>query len=233
MSFCVSSRLEITDGLVRYLIDRYWSLPDVVVLMHGGRYQWHNDNPLYGSIHSSPRIDCSHSVIDSVISIKDLNTDFVREAGYVNLRCAWPVGCPADLEPVRYLRDRPDDPTHPAAVEYPDRFAELFPGVELPEVVGAPCCSQFAVSREKVREREQEEYVRLRKWLIETDLESDVSGRIIEYSWHSRSSCSLGYLWSSRADRTVVFGKPAQYCLVMSASAIAVPMAIATCQSLS
>lgn len=31
-----------------YIIDRYDSLPDVVVFMHGGRYQWHNDNPLYG-----------------------------------------------------------------------------------------------------------------------------------------------------------------------------------------
>lgn len=32
-----------------YIIDRYWDLPDVVVFMHGGRYEWHNDNPLYGT----------------------------------------------------------------------------------------------------------------------------------------------------------------------------------------
>lgn len=70
-------------------------------------------------------------------------------------------------------------------MEYPNRFLELFPGAEVPEVVGAPCCSQFAVSREKVHELEQEEYVRLRQWLIESDLESGVSGRILEYSWHS------------------------------------------------
>lgn len=38
----------LTDSVFRYLIDRYWSLPDVIVFMHGGRYQWHNDNPLYG-----------------------------------------------------------------------------------------------------------------------------------------------------------------------------------------
>lgn len=31
-----------------YIIDRYDTLPDVIVFMHGGRYQWHNDNPLYG-----------------------------------------------------------------------------------------------------------------------------------------------------------------------------------------
>lgn len=95
------------------------------------------------------------------------------------------VGCPAELEPARYLRERPDDALHPTAMEYPDRFLELFPGAEVPEVVGAPCCSQFAVSREKVHELEQEEYVRLRQWLIEADLESGISGRILEYSWHS------------------------------------------------
>ncbi|KAJ5323285.1 Protein of unknown function DUF3431 [Penicillium atrosanguineum] len=68
-----------------YLIDRYDSLPDVTVFLHGARYQWHNDNPLY----------------DSVVSIQNLNLDFVREAGYVNLRCTWMIGCPAELEPAR------------------------------------------------------------------------------------------------------------------------------------
>jgi hypothetical protein len=37
-----------TDIEFRYIIDRYNTLPDVIVFMHGGRYQWHNDNPLYG-----------------------------------------------------------------------------------------------------------------------------------------------------------------------------------------
>lgn len=125
---------------------------------------------------------------DSVISIQDLNTAFVRETGYVNLRCTWPIGCPVELEPTRYLREKPKDDMHPTAVEYPDQFLELFPGVEMPEVIGIPCCSQFALSREKVHEKEQEEYVRLRKWLMETKLDSSISGRILEYSWYSKSS---------------------------------------------
>jgi hypothetical protein len=37
-----------TDLEFSYIIDRYETLPDVTVFMHGGRYQWHNDNPLYG-----------------------------------------------------------------------------------------------------------------------------------------------------------------------------------------
>ncbi|KAJ5197637.1 hypothetical protein N7449_008116 [Penicillium cf. viridicatum] len=162
-----------------YIIDRYWSLPEVSVFLHGGRYQWHVDNPLY----------------DSVISISHLNLDFVQEAGYVNLRCAWSVGCPTELEPARYLRERPDDKGHPTAVEYPDRFMELFPRAEVPEVVGTPCCSQFALSKTKIHEQSLEHYVRLQRWLMDTDLEAGISGRILEYSWH------------------MIFGKPAQYCL--------------------
>lgn len=69
------------------------------------------------------------------------------------------------------------------------------------------------MSREKVHEREQEEYVRLRKWLVETDLESDVSERILGYSWHSRSLLVGLAFGRVVLIRTVVFGEPAQYCL--------------------
>jgi hypothetical protein len=154
----------------RYLIDRYDSLPDVALFLHGGRYQWHNDNPLY----------------DSVISIRDLQPAFVREAGYVNLRCTWTIGCPAELEPARYMRERPDDPDHISAVMFPDSFATLFPDIEMPEVVGVPCCSQFALSREKIRERPVEDYIGVRQWLLDSPLDASITGRVFEYSWHSK-----------------------------------------------
>lgn len=162
-----------------FIIDRYWNLPQISIFLHDQRYQWHNDNPLY----------------DSVISIQDLQTNFIKSAGYVNLRCTWMFGCPAELEPARYLRERPDDTDHPTAMEFPDRFMELFPGVEVPEKVGIPCCSQFALSRDRIRERPVEDYLRYREWLIRTDLLDDTSGRIMEYSWH------------------MIFGKPPQHCL--------------------
>lgn len=161
--------------------------------MHGGRYQWHNDNPLYGMYLdiSFPLNTPQHQIKvfntppDSVISINDLQLDYVRETGYVNLRCSWVVGCPVELEPARYFREKPEDNGHPTAVEYPDRFMELFPGEELPELVGTACCSQFAISRGKIHERGIEDYHRARQFLIETRLASEISGRIFEYVWHS------------------------------------------------
>ncbi|KAJ5765202.1 hypothetical protein N7520_004761, partial [Penicillium odoratum] len=161
-----------------YIIDRYDTLPDVSVFMHGGRYQWHNDNPLY----------------DSVISIKDLQLGHVRKTGYVNLRCTWVIGCPAELQPARYLRDRPDDKDHPTAMAFPESFMELFPGIEVPEVVGVPCCSQFAVSRVAIHARGREEYLRIRNWLLRSPLNAGTSGRVLEYAWH------------------IMFGKTAQFC---------------------
>ncbi|KAJ5688792.1 hypothetical protein N7462_003184 [Penicillium macrosclerotiorum] len=161
-----------------YLIDRYWTLPDVVVFVHGARYQWHNDNPSY----------------DAVISLKDLKVDWVREAGYVNLRCTWVIGCPVELEPARYFRERPDDVQHPTAVAFPDSFMELLPGTELPETIGIPCCSQFAVSREAVHAHDRDTYIHMQQWLLNTPLTSDVSGRVFEYVWH------------------ILFGQSAQHC---------------------
>ena len=32
----------------RYIIDHYHQFPDIMVFMHSLRYQWHNDEPLYG-----------------------------------------------------------------------------------------------------------------------------------------------------------------------------------------
>jgi hypothetical protein len=60
----------------------------------------------------------------------------------------------------------------------------MFPGEAVPEVVGAGCCSQFAVSASRVRERPLADYQRVRRWLIETSLPDNVSGRIMEYIWH-------------------------------------------------
>jgi hypothetical protein len=81
-------------------------------------------------------------------------------------------------------------------MEYPDRFMELFPRAEVPELVGAPCCSQFALSKDKIHEQSLDHYVRLQRWLMDTELNSGISGRILEYSWHSGSfALALGDLF--------------------------------------
>ena len=109
--------------------------------------------------------------------------------GYVNLRCVWVIGCPAEI----HLNTPRDD--FPAEASFGEEFAKLFPEKaskgEIPDVVGVSCCAQFAVTAAKVREKPRSEYIRIRDWIINTPLEDSVSGRILEYSWHSTSSPAL------------------------------------------
>lgn len=62
-------------------------------------------------------------------------------------------------------------------------WEELFPGERAPPALSQPCCAQFAVSRDAVRRKPQSAYVHYRDWLLNTTLEDEFSGRILEYSW--------------------------------------------------
>ena len=149
----------------RYIIDNYDNLPDSILFIHSQRYQWHNDDPYY----------------DGVPVLRNFQVPYLQKQGYVNLRCAWVLGCPAEIHP---LSDTHRNNVH-AGEYFKTGFMELFPGAEVPEEVGVSCCAQFAVTRWKIRERPKSDYVRYRKWLAETTLPDDLSGRIMEYSWHS------------------------------------------------
>ena len=69
-------------------------------------------------------------------------------------------------------------------MEFADAYTYMFGGNHstVPHTVGTPCCAQFAVSAAQVRARPRSDYVKYRKWLIDTELESEDSGRVMEYS---------------------------------------------------
>ncbi|CEN60628.1 hypothetical protein ASPCAL03064 [Aspergillus calidoustus] len=147
-----------------YIIDNYDNLPDSVLFIHSQRYQWHNDDPYY----------------DGVPMLRNFQLPYLEKQGYVNIRCVWLLGCPGEVHP---LTDVHHENIH-VGEYFKYGFMELFPGTELPETVGVSCCAQFGVTRWKIRERPKSDYLRYRKWLSETDLTDDLSGRIMEYSWH-------------------------------------------------
>lgn len=163
--------------MTSYIIDHYDSLKPVTVFIHAERYQWHNDDPDY----------------DGQRVLSRLNTSHVRVQGYANLRCAWILGCPSEVRPwfaeqQAAQRTSPPTDTQTAGDLYKPSFEQLFPGVPVPEVVGSTCCAQFAVAADTIRARPKADYERYRHWILETELEDAVSGRIFEYSWHSEST---------------------------------------------
>ncbi|KAL9110794.1 MAG: hypothetical protein Q9227_004786 [Pyrenula ochraceoflavens] len=158
-----------------YIIDQYTNLSDTTLFLHSHRYSWHN-NPLLNT--------------DSVETIALLDDDHVVHEGYFNTRCAADPGCPDWIH-----LDRPtaelDPHTKPEEKYFTTKvWQELFPDMPLPGTipgegrgVGQACCAQFAVSRQRIRARPVEDYIRYRDWLIESKLTDDVLGRIFEYSW--------------------------------------------------
>ncbi|KAJ4407490.1 hypothetical protein N0V85_004360 [Neurospora sp. IMI 360204] len=158
-----------------HLIDRYDTLASSTVFVHAQRFAWHNDGPNH----------------DTLVTLQHLQTPYVQASGYVNLRCSLFPGCPAAVRPNQDA-GKMTPPTNSNI--FKAAFQQILPGIPVSEAVAATCCAQFAVSRETVRSRSREDYVRLREWLLNTELDDSLSGRVFEYTWH------------------IIFGKAAVYC---------------------
>lgn len=123
--------------------------------------------------------------------LQNLQIPHLISEGYTNLRCVWTLGCPSELQ---FSSKYADDASKTTQIAYPRAFRELFPNATLPHIIGVPCCAQFALTRNTIRARPRRDYQRFRQWLLDTELEDYISGRVFEYSWH------------------IIFGKPPVHC---------------------
>ncbi|KAJ5716472.1 hypothetical protein N7493_008383 [Penicillium malachiteum] len=162
-----------------YVIDHYDILPSTIAFLHAHRsgffMAWHVDAPLH----------------DNVIAMRNLQIPFVQQNGYVNLRCNWNPGCKADHRINGHVTEEiwydmfEGTSTPPLNMSSSDEIEE--PGkryARKPMYIAAACCAQFAVSKEQVRMRPKEDYLKIRQWLIDTELSDAKSGRVMEYLWH-------------------------------------------------
>ncbi|PWW75958.1 hypothetical protein C7212DRAFT_193723 [Tuber magnatum] len=157
------------QAYLTYIIDHYYDLPDIVIFTHAHSTAWHNNDL---QLFSTPAM------------LLEMNYRRVVEHGYMNLRCHWKPGCPGwiKINTTEY-----DDFKKEEFVMYRS-FMELFPeevardGV--PDIIGTPCCAQFAVSRPRITQHAKERYISWRKWITDTPLSDEVSGRVMEYLWH-------------------------------------------------
>jgi hypothetical protein len=155
-----------------YIIDHYDNLSDINIMMHAHRWAWHNNDLLDN---------------DSAATLRRLDPARVQRDGYANLRCQWHPGCTSWLD--THAR-RPDE--HRAEeTALRAAWAALFPAHALPDALAQACCSQLAVSRERLRSLPRGEYERMRRWLAGTALADAVAGRVFEYAWQ--------YVWAGRA----------------------------------
>jgi len=151
-----------------YIIDHYdedfQPLPDVSIFMHASKITWHNNDLLDSS---------------SINIVKHLSTPKVLRDGYFNLRCHLDPGCPAHLHPSANITD----PHQPEETQIRNVWPIIFPGEPVPDVLSQPCCSQFALSRDRILTIPKSRYEAIRKWLMTTHLPDVITGRIMEYVW--------------------------------------------------
>jgi hypothetical protein len=172
-----------------YIIDNYnGEIPSIVAFLHAHRQgffeAWHVDTPLH----------------DNVVAMRLLNLDTVRTDGYVNLRCNWNPGCnKRDTERVNghvtseiwdQLMNETSTPVFngmpggPGAVDLTSSFHDPRRDKDTGMTIFTTCCAQFAVSREQIYKRPLQDYVKMREWLVATQLDDPHSGRVLEYLWH-------------------------------------------------
>lgn len=161
-----------------YIIDRYDTLPNKIVFLHAERFQWHNDNPDY----------------DGVQLLQNFQFAYLEEEGYVNLRCVWVLGCPAELHPLEDAATGEQHKDQATGEIFRQAFGELLKDEPVPTEIGVSCCAQFAVTKNTIQHRSRDDYVRFREWLLATPFQDELSGRFFEYSWH------------------IIFGKAPVYC---------------------
>lgn len=153
---------------LQYIVDHYNDLPAIILFLHphrdGWPRAWHTDTMDYNNIDS----------------VRALQHDFVQAEGFVSLRCQLSPGCPAEMQPFR----KPAKPGNTGEKHYAEAWKALFGNNNVPKEIGAPCCSQFAVSRDQVLQRPLSDYKRMYDWVLNNDLPDDVTSNIMEYSWH-------------------------------------------------
>jgi hypothetical protein len=155
-----------------YIIDHYENLTDINIFIHAHRWAWHNNDLLDN---------------DAVLMLRRLNSRQVLRDGYVNLRCQWHPGCTGRLN----TQAEEEDSQRKEEVLVRQAWPQLFPSHVLPDELAQACCSQFALSRERIHSLPRDEYARMREWLLGTRLRDSMSGRIFEYAWQ--------YIWTGSA----------------------------------
>jgi Protein of unknown function (DUF3431) len=149
-----------------YIIDHYDRLSDVTMFMHAHRFTWHNNDLLFS---------------DAIEMIQRLSSPKVVRDGYMNLRCHLDPGCPDHIHPS--IKDD-NNGNIPEAVVIGRAWLELFPdAVAPPSVLSQPCCAQFALSKARIQNLPLDRYISFRRWLLDTDLDDRLSGRVWEYVW--------------------------------------------------
>jgi hypothetical protein len=150
----------------QYFHDFYDNLPDISILIHSQARTWHVEALLDQSM---------------IFSLNRLDLREVQRRQFLNLRVTWGFGC--ENGAINTTKVHEESGQVPEQKEMREAFRANFNLYDIPEILATPCCSQIAVTKERIRSVKREQYRHHIEWLLNTGLEDEISGRTWEHMW--------------------------------------------------
>lgn len=151
---CVNKGLE-ASSYISYIIDNYENLPDYVAFIHGHSHSYHQTDHTMVLVNSALDYINTDSNIYYSINRKDWRNVFGDDI------YDWSGNWKLIKENYEYLNI----------------------GIPMPKRLECTASAQFIVSRKNILLNDVNDYKNILKWLESTDLDSSISGRIMEHLW--------------------------------------------------
>lgn len=151
---CINKGHEASSYL-SYIIDNYESLPDYVAFVHGHEYSYH-------------QTDSTLRLIDmAFLENKDIEYFSINRKDWLNI----------------FGDDVQDGAMQKNWNMVKENYNDLNIGIEIPKKLECTACAQFIVSKKNILMNSLEDYKNIMRWLEKTDLDSSISGRVLEHLW--------------------------------------------------
>jgi hypothetical protein len=116
-----------------------------------------------------------------IFSLNHIDLREVQRRGFLNLRVTWGIGCSSGS--INTTRVNEESGNAPEQKEMQEAFRANFNIYNIPEILATPCCSQIAVTKERILSVPREQYNHHINWLLNTGLSDGISGRTWEHMW--------------------------------------------------
>jgi len=166
---------RVASAYLRWIVENYNCLPETIVFL-------------------PPADSFAKKNINLHDALSTLQTSFIQSTGFANIHCPTSKSLTTCNDKVLNVA-KPSHEFRVLEAKIPAIWEELFgKEVAVPERLASVLSAEFAVSREQVKKRDVQEYVKYWTWLQKTIMDDDSAGLVWEYLWH------------------VVFGKAEVFC---------------------
>lgn len=193
-----------------YIIDNYSSLPRTLAFLHSHRSgfftAWHTDAALHDNVHALRALQIPFVQQNGYVNLRCNWNPGCKEAHRYNAHVTPDIwrsvfegtstswgnntaslsyssssSSPSSSSSSSSISNQDGAPLDSYQQSHRQTRSPSSPPIEK---VGAACCAQFAVSRDRVLQRPLSDYEQFRQWVVDTKMDDAKSGRVMEFLWH-------------------------------------------------